>query len=87
MLIHKYVWPDNSPERAEIAMPTGAKILHVGAQRNWPCIWAMIDPAEPYEIRKFIGVPTGGECPDHGHVGTVLLHEDTFVLHIFEDRA
>lgn len=74
-----------------VAMPAGAKLLHVGVQEvelfTTAVVWALVNPDETQMIeRQFMLVPTGhpfyGEGMDY--VGTVLLDDGAFVLHVFE---
>lgn len=60
-VIYKYaISPD-----AVLAMPQGARILSVAAQRGQPHIWALVDPQAPTETRRFRTVATGEQfCPD-----------------------
>lgn len=72
----------------EIAMPAGAAILAVQAQHDVPCIWALVNPALPTEIRRFVMVATGQPFSMNGvtgqHVGTFQLMGGSFVAHLFE---
>ncbi len=70
-----------------IKMPAGAKVLHVAAQRNTPCLWALVDPSAPLEPRHFRLTGTGHPIRDLGeaeHRGTFLMAGDRLVLHLFE---
>ena len=71
-------------------MPVGAKIIHVGNQNNYVCIWAEVNSGNPCETRCFeiqlTGQPLGGDGEDtyRAYLGTVLLNKDTFVAHVYE---
>ena len=70
-------------------MPVGAKVLHVGRQRDLPCIWALVDPSAPKEIRRFLLVGTGHDIDladgfDLVHVGILQTSDERFVVHVFE---
>lgn len=72
-----------------VEMPKGAKIVHVEAQFEKPCIWAIVDPGAQTELRK-IGVLTTGESFYDGDVeyrGTFTLHGGAFVGHVVEPRS
>lgn len=81
-VIYKYpIAPD-----ASIPMPQGARILSVAVQRNQPCIWALVDPQAPTEMRRFRTVATGMQfCPDElTFIGTFHGVEGWMVFHLFE---
>lgn len=69
-----------------IAMPFGAKIIHVGQQNNVPMLWALVDPnADLTETRDFFASPTGTVVPDRStYLGTAHLYGGDIVAHIFE---
>lgn len=74
----------------EIMMPAGAEILAVQAQCEEPCIWALVDPYQSPEVRRFCWVGTGipfewDKVTGH-HVGTFQLAGGNFVGHLFELR-
>lgn len=85
-LVHKFQLVPN--DLTSVDMPTGAEVLHFDVQNGAPCIWARVDPLEPFETRWFrmagTGHPLGGSGIDIGrHVGTVLL-DNGLVFHLFE---
>ena len=70
----------------EVAMPIGSKIIHVHGQNDEVCIWAVVDPDATMEVRKFSVYGTGhpmNEEPEQ-YVGSVHIHGDELVFHIFE---
>ena len=82
-----------------IAVPVGAEILSVGKQSTededygWRLvemvvIWVRCDPTvEETEQRGIVLVETGKAAPAPHiarHVGTVMLYDGTYVLHLFE---
>lgn len=70
-----------------IDMPKGAKIISFGKQSGNYVIWALVDPKQPLEKRTLLAFPTGQDTdiPEGlKFVGTCLLLDDTFVLHLFE---
>lgn len=71
-----------------VRMPEGSKIVHVGQQNGFPCMWVLfsIPPTlqVPMITRRFRIFGTGPDVPENmGYVGTVLI--EPYVLHIFED--
>ena len=72
-----------------IRMPKNAKILSIQVQREIPCIWVMVDPDQPGEVRKFEIYGTGHHIePINGFIrkfiGTFQLNNGLFVFHLFE---
>lgn len=68
-----------------VSLPSGANILHIGAQRGELCLWAWVDPtASPIE-RTLIIVGTGNPVPalELRYIWTVAL--GPYVWHIFEE--
>lgn len=72
-----------------VQMPRGAEILHVDAQGDRMFVWANVDPNEQEARYSFVVLPTGGEVTWPigylRHVGTVLMHGGSLVLHVFTD--
>jgi hypothetical protein len=69
-----------------VEMPEGAEILRLGTQGGQPYIWALVDSTAFMRDRRFVVVGTGMPVPDArgSYIGTVLLHDDSFVLHVWE---
>lgn len=67
-------------------MPEKVGQLTVGVQRGRLCIWALVDTDTPMKTRYFEIYGTGHQIPrtQRRYLGTVLLHEDALVLHVFE---
>ena len=71
-----------------IEMPKGAEILAVQTQDGRPCIWAIVDPDAPVELRTFEMCGTGhkmkelAEDETRVYIGTVQI--DRYVWHYFE---
>jgi hypothetical protein len=84
----KTVWkfPLSPGDPLVIAMPAGARVLHVGVQDDdRPCIWALVDPAAPEEERSFRVHGTGQYFDGDGaYVGTAMLYRGGLVFHVFE---
>lgn len=73
-----------------LMMPRGAKVLSVQVQNGVPCIWALVDPVEPVEMRRFLLVGTGHEieCTDGlSFIGTFQMRDGELVFHLFERGA
>ena len=80
--IYKYRLPVGAV--FHVAMPTDAKIIHVGNQDGSVHIWAEVENANPRETRNFVIVGTGHEMPrDEGrHIGSAIV--PPFVWHVYE---
>ena len=99
--IHKYSIP--GPELSDVItfdMPTDAKVLSVGNQRECLCIWAevetdTIDPknkAKPMmSVRLFrvagTGHPLEVGLPLGRFIGTVMFANGSLVFHIYEGET
>lgn len=85
----KTVWKYSlGPYGGSIDMPSGAKALHLAKQDGFICLWVEVDPDTPLMERHFVPVGTGHEVPDGAvYVGTVLLDDDSLVLHFYEVPA
>lgn len=76
---------DIADNTIEVKMPKGAEIIHVQAQREIPCIWALVDPEAEPETRYFYIAATGEDVPCVvRYVGTVFQQDRFYVWHIFE---
>lgn len=79
--IYKYIL---KPETS-LNLPASAKILHIAAQHNNICLWALVDTTLTPVERHFITLPTGAAVPDNAqYLGTTLLSMGTLVFHTFE---
>ena len=67
-----------------LALPMGADILSVGAQRSALMLWAAVDPEHLCEVRCFWTALTGADLPLNlgRFFGTV--QRDWFVVHVWE---
>lgn len=78
------------PGQSTLAMPVGARILSVQAQRDDVCLWALVDRDTTIdEIRYFEAYPTGEPVPappggKRVHRGTALMEGGALVFHVFE---
>lgn len=83
----------------EIKMPKGAKILTVQTRMEKPCLWAMVNPEEEKELRKFRIFGAGGDASwsasdmeKMNYIGiyqlsiknNMLMLDGGFVGHLFE---
>ena len=76
-------------DREQITMPKGAKILSLQVQDGDICIWVLVDPKATTEVRVVETILTGQQIPsdidsENDYIGTALMHNDNFVLHLFE---
>lgn len=76
----------------ELYIPEGSKILNIKCQNNAPYIW-ILQPSVHIDLEryKFMPVYTGEEVlpkleDNVKYIDTVLLNEDTLVLHFFLER-
>ena len=83
--IHKYAL--NTDSEQVIEMPQGAMILSVHAQCGKPYIWVIVNTLGMIATRKINIALTGGNITTRTMgkpIGTVLLGEDSFVIHVFD---
>ena len=83
------IWKFTLPVRAEptmLAMPIGAQVLSVQTQQEEVRLWALVDPAEDREERRFLVVATGQSFDPRGktYLGTVQTGGGMRVFHIWE---
>lgn len=63
-------------------MPRGAAFLHVAAQNDRVCLWALVDTREKTVERKFVLHGTGQPVGNlEGYCGTA--HIGSYVWHLF----
>lgn len=68
-----------------IHLPGGAEILSVGSQNDILMIWVDVNPASKHAFYKLFIVETGQNAPEGGKfLGTVLLDNESYVLHVFD---
>jgi len=71
----------------EIEMPKDAMILTLKKQGVEPCIWAIVNPKNEPEIRRFEIVQTGSPFDydeSKKYIDTILTDFDSYVFHLFE---
>lgn len=82
-------------DRIELEMPRGAELLTVQTQAGRPRLWALVDPIEPHETRRFRLYGTGHAVsdpprtttePSQVYVGTFQVFQGEGVFHLFEVR-
>jgi len=71
-----------------VKMPAGAQVLSVQVQKEVVCLWAIVNPDNPMEDRRFRIYGTGNPCfsPANRFVGTFQIYGGELVFHLFEDR-
>jgi hypothetical protein len=83
-----YKYPAPIDDEFTVEMPRGAQVLSVAIQDGIPCMWALVNPKEPLESRRFHWRGTGHPANLMGRfVGTVLMHGGALVFHLFEATA
>ena len=71
----------------DIEMPKGAQILTVQVQNDMPCLWALVAPSNPPELKRITVAGTGHnifEVDLLAYVGTFQLHGGELVFHVFQ---
>lgn len=81
--IYKYRLEVEDEQR--ISMPSGAQILTVQMQDNWPHLWALVDPILASEERTILIRGTGHDAPGVGrYISTFQMQGGALVFHAFE---
>ena len=72
-------------------LPYGAKILHIGNQREQPFFWVQQEVDSPVDTsapRHFLCIATGRPMPepvpDYHYLGTIHFFESREIYHYFE---
>jgi len=84
LTVWKFHWPMNAPDVADISMPIGAEVIHVGEQDNRLCIWARVEDSAPKAMYRFAICGTGTACPPDKYLGTAKLYGGQLILHVFQ---
>ena len=74
----------------EHSVPVGAKVLHIAAQDDVPCVWMEVEPETPHsETKRFRTYGTGHRMDNvaQTYLGTYLLVNDAMVFHVYEQKA
>ena len=71
-----------------IDMPKDAEVLCVQVQGNRPVMWAVVDPKEPTEPRKFRVHGTGHPILTDkiNYIGTIQEAGGSLIWHVFESE-
>jgi hypothetical protein len=71
-------------EVQRIKMPVGARILHVGVQADFICLWALVNSESDQDNRRDFYIRSTGRYIESylTYVGTVQMLP--FVWHVFE---
>lgn len=83
------VWkfPVRVADEFSIDMPTGAKLLTVQTQGGEPCLWALVEDADPKVARKLAIRGTGHNADSldgAAYVGTFQVMGGALVFHLFD---
>ena len=70
----------------EVVLPLGAQILCIKMQNDELCMWALVDPDQPYnEVVKIRCAGAGHEITeDVEYIDTVMLLDGELVFHFFK---
>lgn len=78
-------------DQQKVEMPKDASIIHLEAQGQKPCLWALVDPEQEKEERLFHMFGTGHVLDDDieglDYIGTFQILNGSFVGHIFEKET
>jgi len=80
---------ERAPEQF-IEMPAPAILLSVAEQYGLLALWAIVDPSKPALTRRIVIKETGRHVDrdlPSCFLGTVLLNEGRYVVHVFCDMA
>lgn len=82
--IYRYVL--KAVDVQDIEMSEGAQVIHVAAQFENICLWAVVDITRPIVKRRIGVIPTGMDFISEGtqYLGTAMLQGGNLVFHIFE---
>ena len=85
-----YKYPLEIQDEQVVLLPTGAKILTVQAQKDRPCLWALVNPTAPNDMAIIIRLfRTGHTIPNSDsleYISTFQSFDGLFVLHAFVQR-
>lgn len=86
-MIRKYPLDTVPNAEQKVVVRAGSEVLHVGVQKGRPFVWVAEKISETgTETLEFLIMGTGFEFEgrdNYRFLGTLLLREDTLVLHIF----
>ena len=89
MTAERVIWKFELEPNRPVMMPTGARVLYAGAQKDVLCLWAECNPANVKEARSFHVVSTGDALPDDAgrYVGTAMLYQQSIILHVYDPES
>jgi hypothetical protein len=89
----KQIWKFSLPKIGEntISMPKGAETVSVAIQDNKPVVYALVDTEALFKISRTYYVELTGQnttvsLKDTIFLGTLMMHNDSFVIHVFEPK-
>lgn len=84
MVVYKY--PIKISDIVELELTAGAEILHVEAQNDKLCLWALVDPEKPILNRRIRIAGTGHTIKENiiRYINTFTLYEKALWFHVFE---
>ena len=86
--IYKYVI--ETTDKQVINLPVDAEILSVQVQREWLCLWALINPFEKENEERHIEIFRTGHSihydmgVERKFITTYQLEQGSFIGHVFE---
>lgn len=83
-MITVYKYPLAVDAIVTLDMPTGAEVLIVAVQHGAAMLWARVDTDQPHETRRFRVAGTGHPRADGRYIGTLIMHGDHLVFHVFD---
>lgn len=83
----KTIWKYILQPETTVQMPREARILCVQEQHGNTCLWALVDPQQPRETRRFNTYGTGFDMPENPgqYIGTFQVESGRLVFHVFEE--
>lgn len=84
MTIWKFIIQDTDEQT--ILVPLGSRLLSVQAQGHKPCIWALVNPNQPFVPMVVRIIKTGSPIDpfeDLTYLGTYQLFDGDYVGHVF----
>jgi len=90
LTVHKF--PIQIADDQELNLPKDARVLTIQAQRDKPCLWALVDPEEAEAERwQLVTLGTGHPAPPDlamfGYFATYQLREGELVFHVYLRRV
>lgn len=82
--VYKYEISYKEGSEAIFLIPRGAKFLSLQVQYGNPVLYFEVEPTSRPTEQKFLLVETGATVPlGVKYIGTVMLAEESYVLHIY----